>query len=129
VFDDSIPRLRKVARYLTHGLVAINTLTGRLIDAMCGFRLYPLAPVLRIVEASHTGDRMDFDPEIVVRWYWARYPVTMFATRVHYPEDGKSHFRLVLDNWFITRMHTRLFFGMLWRLPLLLRQRSRSSRP
>lgn len=120
VFDASIPRLRKIARYLTHGLVAVNTLTGRMIDAMCGFRLYPVRAFVDIIDHATTGDRMDFDPEILVRWCWARHPIETLHTRVHYPEDGKSHFRMVLDNWFITRMHTRLFFGMVRRLPRLL---------
>lgn len=120
VFDDSIPRIRKIARYLTHGLVAVNTLTGRLFDAMCGFRLYPVRAFIDIIDHAVTGDRMDFDPEILVRWCWARQPIETLHTRVHYPEDGKSHFRMVLDNWFITRMHTRLFLGMVRRLPQLL---------
>jgi predicted LPLAT superfamily acyltransferase len=37
-----------------------------------------------------------------------------------YPADGISHFRLLRDNLQISWMHTRLFFGMLLRLPLLL---------
>jgi hypothetical protein len=30
---------------------------------------------------------------------------------------------MLKDNVFISRMHTRLFFGMLWRLPRLLARR------
>ncbi len=41
-------------------------------------------------------------------------------TRVVYPEGGISHFKLWRDNLQISWMHTRLFFGMLARLPLLL---------
>jgi hypothetical protein len=39
---------------------------------------------------------------------------------VRYPEDGVSHFRVWRDNLLISAMHTRLFFGMLWRAPMLL---------
>lgn len=39
------------------------------------------------------------------------------ATRVHYPQDGLSHFRLFHDNALISAMHTKLFFGMLIRFP------------
>ena len=39
--------------------------------------------------------------------------------RVRYPSDGVSHFDVWRDNVRITRMHTRLFFGMLRRLPRL----------
>jgi hypothetical protein len=42
---------------------------------------------------------------------------------VGYPVDGISHFRLLRDNWLITLMHTRLFFGMLRRAPRLLARR------
>lgn len=127
VFDDSIPTLRKFARYLTHGLVALNTLTGRLIDAMCGFRLYPVARFNQIISTAHTGDRMDFDPEILVRWCWQGWPMETLSTRVHYPEDGKSHFRMVQDNVFITLMHLRLFVGMVVRLPVLLMRKRRAT--
>jgi len=40
-------------------------------------------------------------------------------TPVTYPADGVSHFKLWRDNVRISAMHTRLFFGMLWRLPRL----------
>ena len=40
--------------------------------------------------------------------------------RERYPADGLSHFKLLEDNVRISWMHTRLFFGMLLRLPLLL---------
>ena len=48
-------------------------------------------------------------------------------TRVSYPLDGRSHFRLVRDNWLITLMHTRLFFGMLRRAPGLIARRVRGA--
>ena len=41
-------------------------------------------------------------------------------TPVSYPSDGVSHFRIVLDNYLISRMHATLFFGMLLRLPFLI---------
>jgi len=33
----------------------------------------------------------------------------------------------VRDNWLITLMHARLFFGMLWRLPRLLARKLRAA--
>lgn len=116
IFDASIPTSRKVFRYLTHALVAINSMSGHLYDAMCGYRVYPVDAMSRIVAEERTGNRMDFDPEVLVYWSWRNLPVETVATRVRYPEDGQSHFRMVLDNWFITRMHIRLFLRMLWRL-------------
>lgn len=122
-FDESVPRLRYYCRYLTHGLVWLHTLSFAISDSMCGFRVYPLAAACRLVTANRLGDRMDFDPEIIVRWYWDGGKISQFPTRVRYPEDGVSHFRGWEDNWLITRMHVRLFFGMLVRLPGLLGRR------
>ena len=56
----------------------------------------------------------------VVRLDWAGVPILTKRTPVRYPLDGVSHFRLWRDNARITSLHTRLFFGMLWRLPSLL---------
>ena len=52
-------------------------------------------------------------------------PIRTVPTRVTYPMDGVSHFRLWRDNARISAMHTRLFFGMLRRLPRLLARRMR----
>jgi hypothetical protein len=41
-------------------------------------------------------------------------------TRVSYPIDGVSHYRLFLDNVRMTSLHARLLLGMLVRLPVLL---------
>jgi glycosyltransferase involved in cell wall biosynthesis len=118
-YDASVPKGRLYGRYLTHVLVWLNTLSFRIQDSMCGFRVYPLARTLSVLVPS-VGRRMDFDPEIAVRLVWAGTPVVNLKTRVTYPTDGVSHFNLLWDNVRITRMHARLFFGMLWRLPKLL---------
>ncbi len=119
-FDASMPRLRYYSRYLTHVFVWLNTLSFAIRDSMCGFRAYPLAATVAMIDAERPGLRMDFDIEVLVRLYWRGVPMRWIATRVTYPIDGVSHFRLLLDNALITRVHTRLFFGMLWRLPRLL---------
>ena len=101
----------------------INTLSFAIADTMCGFRVYPLAAVSALLATEKLGSRMDFDTEIVVRLYWRGIRVINLATPVRYPADGISHFRLLRDNWMISRMHARLFFGMLWRFPRLLWRR------
>jgi hypothetical protein len=106
--------------------VRINTLSTRIQDAMCGFRVYPLAPIMRLAARGSLGSRMEFDPEILVRAVWAGMPVVSMATHVTYPADGVSHFKMWRDNVRISWMHTRLFFGMLWRAPLLISRRLRS---
>ncbi len=124
-FDTDVPCIRYYGRYLTHVWVWINTLSFDIRDTMCGFRVYPLAAMVALVEQEHCGNRMDFDPEIMVRWHWRGGPVVCLPTRVSYPLDGVSHFDVLKDNALITRMHARLFFGMLWRLPAILGRRLR----
>ena len=124
VFDGSAPRLRQLARQLTHFWVWVNTLSLDIRDSMCGFRVYPLAASCRLLDGSALGDGMDFDPEFLVRWHWSGQPLVQLPTRVTYPRDGVSHFRAWRDNQLISWMHTRLFFGMLLRLPSLLRARA-----
>ncbi|WP_051201792.1 glycosyltransferase family 2 protein [Ferrimonas senticii] len=127
-YDDSVPTHRYLARYLTHFWVWVETLSLELQDTMCGFRVYPLASTVTLLQQQPIGDRMDFDTEIMVRQFWQQVPIIQRPTAVIYPEQGRSHFRAVQDNWLISKMHTKLVFGMLARLPTLLRQRHRSPR-
>jgi glycosyltransferase involved in cell wall biosynthesis len=120
VFDASIPKARFYGRYLTHGLVWLQTLSFDIIDSMCGFRLYPLAATLALLGRQHVGERMDFDTELLVRLHWREVPMRWLDTKVSYPLDGVSHFRMFLDNVRMTSLHIRLTCGMLIRLPMLL---------
>ncbi|MGA9852069.1 MAG: glycosyltransferase [Gammaproteobacteria bacterium] len=124
LFDVSVPPARFYGRYLTHVLVWAETLSLQLRDSMCGFRVYPLAPALELVRRVRIGRRMDFDPEIMVRLYWCGIETLFLPTRVKYPEDGISHFRLFADNARMTWLHIRLLLGMLPRIPMLLRRNS-----
>lgn len=127
-FDHSVPKLRFFARYITHLWVWLNTLSFELRDTMCGVRLYPLAHLVPMLEKRRCGDRMEFDTEVLVRWHWRYRRVANLPVRVHYPQDGVSHFRLWRDNLLMARMHLRLTGGMLRRLPGLLRHRHRAHR-
>ncbi|MGF6151543.1 glycosyltransferase family 2 protein [Pseudomonas fluorescens] len=126
LYDASVPKGRLYARYLTHVMVWINTLSLQIRDSMCGFRLYPLPPTLALINSVKIGNRMDFDTDIIVRLAWRNLPMHWLHTKVHYPQDGVSHFRLFRDNVLITGMHTRLFFGMLLRAPVILWRRWRT---
>ncbi|MBU9867070.1 UNVERIFIED_ORG: putative LPLAT superfamily acyltransferase [Rahnella aquatilis] len=128
VYDDSVPKSRLYGRYITHFWVWIETLSFSIKDSMCGFRVYPLKPCLQLMAEKTLGLRMDFDTEIMVRLYWQGTRSRFLPTRVTYPEDGLSHFDAVKDNLQISWMHTRLFFGMLPRIPYLLRQRRKCPR-
>jgi len=116
-YDSSIPKLRYYARYLTHIWIWINTLSLDIKDSMCGFRVYPLARSTALLESTEMGNRMDFDPEFMVRWHWAHSDIVHIETEVQYPLDGISHFRGLEDNYLISAMHARLFFGLLSQLP------------
>jgi hypothetical protein len=115
-----MPKGRFYGRYLTHWLVWLNTLSFDIRDSMCGFRVYPLASVLKLLDSTRLGLRMDFDVEVLVRLHWRGQPMRWLDTRVSYPLDGVSHFRLVWDNVLMVRLQLMLLAGMLLRLPLLL---------
>ena len=119
-FDDSVPASRLYGRKVTRVWVWIETLSLNIPDAMCGFRVYPLEQCIRLIDDIRVGPRMEFDIEIAVRLYWRGVPFVAVPSRVIYPDDGISHFRLWKDNARISWMHTKLIVGMLLRLPLLL---------
>jgi hypothetical protein len=125
-YDASVPKARQWGRYLTHFWVWVETLSFRISDSMCGFRCYPLAPTLRLMQRAHIGSFMDFDTEIMVRLFWQGTPVHMLPVDVVYPADNTSNFDMLRDNWRITKMHTRLTLAMLPRAPLLLWRRLRA---
>lgn len=129
VFDASIPKSRYYGRYLTHAMVWLETLSFDIVDSMCGFRLYPLATAVDVMDHQHIGARMDFDSEMIVRLHWRQVPMRWLDTRVSYPLDGVSHFRLFLDNVRMTTLHIRLTCGMLIRLPVLLGRKIARTKP
>jgi len=119
-FDQSAPLLRKKGRNISNAWAKVVSLSGAIVDSLCGFRVYPVEETLRIMQHSYIDNRMAFDPEILVRLSWAGIPLIFHPVKVRYPQDGISHFRLVKDNARISLMFSRLFCGMLLRLPLLL---------
>ncbi|WP_424986937.1 glycosyltransferase family 2 protein [Microbulbifer sp. S227A] len=127
IYDDSVPRARRIGRWLTHVWVWIETLSLGISDSMCGFRVYPLRPCLDLAARQPIGTRMDFDTEIMVRLYWSGTPVVMTPVKVIYPPHNTSNFDMIADNWRITTMHVRLVLAMLVNLRGILRNRPRSA--
>jgi glycosyltransferase involved in cell wall biosynthesis len=123
VFGDDIPKARLWGRELTNFWIHVETLSRRIPDGMCGFRLYPVDAAVMLAEHSYIGRRMDFDVEFLVRAVWQGWNVIFLPTQVRYGQDGVSHFHMFRDNCWITLMHTRLVIGMLVRLPVLLRRK------
>lgn len=114
------PKSRMYARKLTDFWVCVNTVSRSIGDSMCGFRLYPLAQTLALINSSRISQRMDFDSDILVKLVWRGIAVFEIKTDVVYRPEITSHFDVLHDNIAISWMHTRLFFGMLLRLPKLL---------
>ncbi len=122
IFDEHAPKSRRYARQFTNLWIWINTLSFTIADGMCGFRLYPLNAVQPLISSTDIAKRMDFDIDILVRLYWQGVDMINQPTKVNYPEDGVSHFDLWRDNVRISKIHATLFFGMLCRVPQLLRR-------
>ncbi|WP_163122534.1 glycosyltransferase family 2 protein [Acinetobacter portensis] len=120
VFDASVPKKRLYGRYATHIWVWINSLSFEIKDSMCGFRIYPLDSTVAVLNKAKFQPRMGFDTEILVRLKWENVPFINVPTHVIYPEDGISHFNALRDNIGLTKAHSRLFAGMLIRLPKLI---------
>lgn len=123
IYDDSISKGRYYGRFVTHFWVYIETLSMELKDTMCGFRVYPLSAYASLIQKTSLGFKMDFDIEVMVKLSWQGVKVNFVKTKVHYPENGVSHFNVFEDNVLISLMHTKLFFGMLFRLPVLLKRK------
>lgn len=128
IYDESMPLGRRYGRHITHFWVGVELLGAGGADSMCGFRLYPLNATCALIDEVSIPTRMDFDIEILVRLAWRGVPLFNVPTKVIYPDDGVSHFDLLRDNVRISWMHTRLVFGMLWRLPSLLWRKVTSGR-
>jgi glycosyltransferase involved in cell wall biosynthesis len=126
IFDRDAPRGRRYGRWISRFWVWLETCSLAIRDPLCGFRCVPLGATSRLLERVRCGDHMDFETEIAVRLVWEGVPVVNVPTRIRYPADGISHFHMFWDNVRISRLHTRLFLGMLPRLPRLLRSRFRS---
>ena len=108
IFDDSVPFHRLHGRKLSRGIVWLETLSLSVHDPLCGFRCIPLAVTLPLLDRTRTGDRMEFDPELIIRLVRAGVPVINVPTRVQYHEEGVSHFRMVEDNLRIAWVYLRL---------------------
>ncbi len=126
VFGPEAPALRVNGRKVSNGWANLETLWMGVGDSLYGFRVYPIAPLMRIMRGQRFMRRFDFDPEAVVRLCWAGVTPLNIDAPVRYlsaDEGGVSHFKYLRDNVLLTWMHTRLFTGFLWRLPVLLWRR------
>ncbi len=126
VFDSSAPSVRVKGRKISNWWANLETLWSGIHDSLFGFRVYPIDPLVREMQARNWMRRFDFDVEAAVRLSWRGLPAINLPAPVRYfrPEEGGvSHFNYWRDNVLLTSMHARLFVGFLVRLPgLLLRK-------
>lgn len=126
IFDASAPRLRVQGRRLSNGWANLETLWAGIGDSLFGFRIYPIAPLQRVMRRQPWMRHFDFDPEAVVRLCWLGIkPINVPATVRYYrvEEGGVSHFNYLHDNVLLTWMHLRLLLEFVVRLPVLLSRR------
>ena len=126
VFGPEAPALRVNGRKVSNGWANLETLWMGVGDSLYGFRVYPIAPLAKIMRGNRFMRRFDFDPEAVVRLCWAGVRPVNIDAPVRYlsaEEGGVSHFKYLRDNTLLTWMHTRLFIGFVLRLPLLVWRR------
>ncbi len=131
VFDSSAPAVRVKGRRVSNWWANLETLWMGVHDSLCGFRVYPISPLVReMLSHRHAMRRFDFDVEAVVRLSWGAVPALNLPAPIRYystAEGGVSHFRYGRDNLLLTSMHVRLFFGFLARLPKLAARRLAAS--
>lgn len=121
-FAADAPALRVWGRKISNGWANLETLGAGIGDSLFGFRVYPIAPLRRLMRGQRWMRRFDFDVEAAVRLCWAGVrPINLPApVRYFRPEEGGvSHFSYGRDNALLTWMHTRLFLEFLLRLPWL----------
>jgi glycosyltransferase involved in cell wall biosynthesis len=124
VYDASIPKARKIGRNITHFWVWVETLSREISDSMCGFRVYPVAETMAVIDREITGDRMDFDTEILVHLNWRGVRMVETPIQVTYPEGNVSNFQMLRDNLRISAMHTRLALQAPVRVPIRMWRRA-----
>ena len=127
IFDSSAPSLRVKGRKISNWWATLETLWAGIGDSLYGFRVYPLAPLERVMRHQFWMRRFDFDVEAAVRLCWQGVQPVNLAAPVRYfapAEGGVSHFNYWRDNALLTWMHLRLMAGFLVRLPGLLGRRA-----
>ena len=132
LFDASAPLIRVRGRRLSNWCTHLETLHAGIGDSLFGFRVYPIAALVRVMAGQPFMRRFDFDPEAAVRLVWHGVKPINIDAPVRYlsaAEGGVSHFNYLRDNVLLTFMHLRLVAEFLLRLPVLVARRWRRRPP
>ncbi len=100
------PGISRFGRRFSNFWIWVET-GWRVADSQCGFRAYPLGPVLALDLGS---SRYDLEVEVLTRALWAGVAVRDLACLVTYPpkKERVTSFRPILDNARITWLNIKL---------------------
>ena len=132
IFGADAPSERVNGRRIGNWFTQLETLWGGVYDSLFGFRLYPIAPSIAVMESISSGRRFDFETQLAVRLYWQGVPPLSFPSKVTYPpqtDGGITQFKYLRDNWLLVRTHIHLCFLAILMLPRLLVFRSQRTPP
>jgi glycosyltransferase involved in cell wall biosynthesis len=111
VFDKDVPVERLYGRKLSVWMVRFEVMGREIGDPLYGFRVYPIMPLLKVMDKSGRSNRYDFDPEVAVRLNWMGVSSVKIDAPVRYikgSDGGVSHFNYFRDNVRFVALHIRL---------------------
>ncbi len=126
VFPANAPKERVMGRKVANFWVDFQTAWWGIGDSLFGMRLFPLADIIAVMEATWFGRRYDFECEAGILLCWRGVPIINVPTPVRYlskAEGGVSHYHYLRDNARLVTLFLRHFPGALVRWPLLLARR------
>lgn len=128
VFGPDAPKSRRYGRLVGNWWANVETCWAGIGDSLFGFRVYPIAKSVQILESIRGGRRFDFETQLAVRLVWAGVRPMSVPVPVRYfkrQEGGVSHFQYVRDNLLLTRVHAWLVLQTPWRMMRLWMGRDR----
>lgn len=87
-----------------------------LVDSMFGMRVYPVDPLLGVMESSRLGRHYDFECVAAIKLGWQRVPIANLPVAVAYfnaGEGGVSHYHYLRDNVRLGLVYLALMPGAL----------------
>lgn len=100
------PEISRFGRKFSNFWIWVET-GWKVADSQCGFRAYPIAPVLALAMG---GGRYELEVEVLTRSLWSGVPVRDIPCFVYYPPKAErvTSFRPFFDNWRISWMNALL---------------------
>ncbi len=119
-YDADAPKTRVNGRKFANGWIHIVTLSKDIKDAMIGFRIYPVAPFVKLIHRTTIDSRMGFDIDVLVKLYWLGVGVVSEPVKVTYPADGISNYRYFKDTVRVSLVYAKLCLGLIIHAPVLI---------